>query len=82
MVVDHGLNPPPPLLVPKGSRQGLDLRLFEFIMNCHETRERSLNRFAAFFREREMGFGVLARVVLTAVKLRNFLVQFPVCSRA
>ena len=78
MVVDHGLNPPPPLLVPKGGRQGLDLRLFEFIMNCHETRERSLNHFAACFREREMemGFGVHAREALTAVKLRNFLVQF------
>ena len=71
MVVDHGLNPPPPLLVPKGSRQGLDLRLFEFIMNCHETRERSLNHFAACFREREMEFGVLACAVLKAANLRN-----------
>ena len=56
----------------KGGRRGLDLRLFEFIMNCRETRERSLNRFAAFFREREMGFGVLARAAkLKAAKSPN-----------
>ena len=63
-------------------RRGLDLRLFEFNMNCRETRERSLNRFAACFREREMEIWVLARVALKAAKLRNFLVQFPMFSRA
>ena len=62
----------------KDDRRGLDLRLFEFIMDYRDTREGSLNRFAACFREREMemGFGVHAREALTAVKLRNFLVQF------
>ena len=53
----------------KDGRRGLDLRLFEFIMNCREARERGLGLFAACFRERKIGFEVFARAALTAVKI-------------